>query len=183
MSNFSETPTLNDLQKLAAVCQFFLDPKARAKQIEELSAMMIAADARIEAARDAEAKLALRVAELDRREAKVGDIEIETAARKDRVLDQQARLHDIAADIKTQGDRFKREKLRYAGAAEHFNERLQDLPDWDALAQMVLGQPDAHYDDDSVMAVTEGVPGAAGSTLTRSNRPPRPTRADMVRGV
>jgi hypothetical protein len=167
------------------------DMKTYGKRLENLQAEIAKADARIEAAEGAEAKLALRVAELDRREAKIADLEVETAARSARVDDKQNRLHEIFADIKTQGDRFKREKLRYAGVLEHFNERLQDLPDWTALAQLVLGQPDPHMSGDHQALRTASDDGIEvpenlieGSTLTRrSSRPPKPSRSDMARGA
>ena len=81
--------------------------------------------------------------------------------------------------------------MRYSGLVEHFNEKLQSLPNWDALARLVMGQGDAHFDGNEgsprpeTSDETEPAPDRVqGSNLThRSPRPPKPSRADMVRGA
>jgi hypothetical protein len=178
-------PASSAFEDLVTLMRLLDNPKDFQAKLDQLTAATVKANEAKAAAAKQEASLAARKAELDRQRGEIAEMEVALAARKARVDDQQARLHEIGADIKTQGNRFKREILRYAHVAEHFNERLQDLPDWDALARIALDRSDVHYGNDAVTVRDEPgdneVPAnlVAGSTLTRRGpRPPRPTRAD-----
>jgi len=170
-------PTLNELERLANQIKFILDARGCAKRIDELAGMTTQAIEAKAGAERAQVALSARVAELDKREAKIREDEADAFAHQAQVNERQARLHDIARDIREEGNAFKVQILNYAGLAEHFNSRLQSLPDWDALALMVLGQPDPHMSGDhhatrgEVSDEVEPVPHAViGTSLTRSRQ-------------
>jgi hypothetical protein len=187
--NPSDTaPTLNELQRLAAICQFFLDPKARAKQIEELSAMMIAAEARIAAAEQAEASLAQAKAEHDKRETAIREQEFELHTKSQLVEGRHRELSSYARHLGEIEDQIKIRLLRHVGALEYYNPTIQRLPEW-AAVDRELGISDAHYDGNEGTPRDHGT-GATeppenliqGSTLTRASQD-KAARKSMRRGV
>jgi hypothetical protein len=168
-------------EDLLALAKFVQDMKTYGRRLEHLSAEVVKADARIAAAEKAETEAKHAQAEAERAKAALADREVESATRLAAVQEREAGLRDIQRDIRQASDRFKREILNYSGFAEHFNEKLQSLPSWDALAQMVLGkQSDANYDDASASRAeteNETLPPdnlVLGSTLTNSR--PKPAR-------
>jgi hypothetical protein len=98
--------------------------------------------------------------------------------------ERQSRLLAIAADIRRTTDQFKREALKYGGYVD-INEKLSGLPDWPALAQMVLGERnDMHFDGNQGSAREQDDPAETlplegrvpGSSITQSVSRKRPRR-------
>lgn len=186
-------PAFSAFEDLMALIKLAGDPKGFQRNLDALMAATIKATEAKAAAAKQEASLAARKAEQDaafaKREAEISATAEAWADRKADVDDKHERLSSIHYNIVTTINQFKREILRYAGVTR--NESMQDLPDWSQMAAEVLGISDVHFDgnDSSGRPETsyeiEPPPNlVAGSTLTRrSPRPPRPTRADMVRGA
>jgi hypothetical protein len=187
-NNHPPAPASSAFEDLMTLARLMADPKALQAGIDRYMAAGVKARDLEKAAERAVTAMKAREAELDKREERIASVEVETGLRRAEVNDRQARLHQILAEIRQEGDRFKRELLRYAGVADHFNERLQTLPDWDALARAVLGQSDVHFDEAApldrgdVSGEVEPVPHAvAGSTLTRSRESTAAERRSMRR--
>jgi hypothetical protein len=157
------------------------DPKGFADRLKLLDTKIAELRKQEVALEKTEAEFVARKAAFDKREAAISDLELETAKDRAAADGKASRLYEIARDITEEGNRFKREVLNYAGYAEHFNERLQSLPDWDALARMVLGQSDVHRDAepltprDDLDGTEAPADLVAGSTLTRSRNKSRPS--------
>lgn len=183
-------PSLNELGRLADNIRFILDAKACANRIDELAGMTTQAIEAKVVADQAHASLAARVAELDRREEKIRAAEVELHTRKQQVEGRHRELSAHARHLGEIEDQIKSRVLRHAGALQHYNPAIQRLPEWTAIdRELGMGTGDAHFDGNDQLARDAPALGAeapenlvVGSTLTRS-RPPRPTRADMVRGA
>jgi len=169
---------------LMALIKLAADPKAFQVRLDALMAATVKANEAKVGAERAKSAQAARDAELDKREEAIASVEVETGLRRAEVNGRQERLHEILADIRKQGDQFRREILRYAGLGEHFNERLQSLPDWNALASIALGQPDPQMSGDhqplrdEASGEVESVEHAPAMATIRRSKPLRPIRAD-----
>ncbi|CCE06450.1 hypothetical protein BRAS3843_1730019 [Bradyrhizobium sp. STM 3843] len=177
---------LGELERLQNFIRLILDAKACGKRCEELTALTVQAIEAKAAAAQAETSLAAAKAEqdaaIDKRWLEVRQYH-ETVLAKDRDADQKlSRAKEVSAQVWQLDENMRRAVMRYSGWLH--NDALQSLPTWDDLDRSVLGVRDAHYDDDSAMAVadeTENVPSPnriPGSTLTHE-RPLRTMRAPL----
>jgi len=119
-----------------------------------------------------EAELAERTAELAARQAEIERRETEFAASLQEARDHLREYHDSLADTDR---RIRYRILSSADLLHGFNERLQDLPSWQQIKQLVPGLPDdlpAVPPTEAVFQeVREDFTGhtfVSGSTLTRS---------------
>lgn len=153
MSSETELPPPADdaFADVTALIRLIIDPKACQARLDAFTA----ASTKIRDEHTAsERAYKARAAALYEREAAIAKLESdasanarEWAARKDAINEKEQRLHEISRNIRIAEDGFKRQILQYAGIASHFNEQLQDLPNWEQLARDVLGaRNDAHLD-------------------------------------
>jgi hypothetical protein len=178
-------PRLDELQRIADNTRFILDVKACAKRADELIGLTIAANEAKTAADQAQAALAARVAELDKREAAIREAELAVHTEKQLVKGQRAELSNHAQHLGKIEDQIKMRLLHHAGVLHNFNPALQSMPEW-AAVDRELGAGDAHYDDGAstgrpeTLDESEPAPNrVAGSTLThRSPRPRQSSRAE-----
>jgi hypothetical protein len=176
MSDETSAPTLDDLRGITDHVRFILDAKACAKRADELIGLTIAAQEAQAAAEKAQGSLAGARAEHDaacaEREAQAAE-QIALASNRQAEADRkEARLNRIAKDIGEAEDRFKRELMRFGHLDVNFNDRLQSMPSYGALADALLDKP-APLDPRVEADELEHIPvenSMAGSTVSRSGK-------------
>jgi hypothetical protein len=179
------SPAFGDLQTLL---QLLADPAAFRARLDQLIAATVKADEAKAAMVRQHAVSTARENEIEAQQKQLADRFVMVQQAEARNRQTQSELLAIADRIRRAEDQLKLEVLRYAGIT--VNEALQQLPDFDALAQMTLGtRNDAHLDGNQTTTLrdqpsgeTESVEHASPSTLRRSVPSRRSTRADK-RGV
>jgi hypothetical protein len=139
-------PALDPFTAALVLIDLALNPKAAKvglKQLVKLDKDIGVAEQKLAAvearAADTAAVLAQRTAELDAREAEIERRESSAEASLREAHDSLRQYHDNLADM----DRRIRYRIMASANLLHgFNERLQDLPDWPAIKQMIPGLPD-----------------------------------------
>jgi hypothetical protein len=170
------------------------DPEATKARLSELKAAETAAALREEAATQAEVSLAKQKAEQEAAIAKERqelDAFHDSLIKRERAAsDKLERATSYLRDMQRLDEQMRRAVMNYGGLLANFSDRLQEVPNWQALDKILLGVADAHMDgNDAVTARDEAgdneLPAdlVAGSSLTRRNpRPPKPSRSDIIRG-
>jgi hypothetical protein len=167
-------------EEVTLLLKLITDVSLGKQRLGDLNAAALVAAQREEAASAAEAALAQRTADLDRREAAVKEMEFAAHTEKLRVEGIRIHLVEFSRQLRDTEDQIKLRMLRHAGLLDGFNPNIQSVPGWAAVDAALFAKPaDAHFDDDSVNVVTEPLAGAVtGSTITRSRRPRRGTQSD-----
>jgi chromosome segregation ATPase len=172
-------------EALMTLARLFVDPKALQAQM----AAFAAGSTRIKeertaselADRERAAALDAREAELARQEQELRDYHAKVLAKDgdaDQKLDLARTLYQRIGGMEKQ---MVRALMRHADILSGFNEQLQSLPSLQEALRLLGPPQDAHFDDDSAIAVaseTETVPSdhrVLGSNLTRE-RPLRTAR-------
>jgi hypothetical protein len=153
------------------------DPKSAEKRLNAIRseiAKFAEAKAEVEAAQAALASAkAEQEAELGKREQELNEYAERLREREYAVVRSRETVLDAVDHMRTLDKQMKRAVMSYAGILDSFNERLQDLPSWEALNRDMLGS-DPHFDGDEPVRVaqeteTEPVPNTPeGGTLMRS---------------
>jgi hypothetical protein len=168
---------LRDLASVSDWVRFVSDQKHCARRADELTALTVQAIEAKTAAEQAEASLASARAEQEAAQA-TRDQEnrdfyakgLEKYRDADEKLDLARELYRRMGQMEAQ---MVRAILSHGNLLSGFNEQLQSLPDLKSALALLGAPKDAHYDDDSAMAVAgaaETVPSPnriPGSTLTR----------------
>ena len=176
------TPAAGSPESLVlSMIALITNPKAAKDHVLAIVAERAAADKRLAAADKREAEVAAQAAELAKHQTTADAREAALGAREAIIDEKYAEFDAVRAaakrDINMQEEKFNRRLMHYAGLQLH---PLQSMPSSEQLDRELQGPRDFQYHDDSVMAVTEPVPMAAGGTLARTTmiRSPRPSRHD-----
>jgi hypothetical protein len=175
------SPAFGDVQTLLRLLADQATFQARLDQL--IAATVKANEAKAAMVRQQAANTA-RENEFEIRQKQLADRFVMVQQAEARNRQMQLDLLAIAERIKRAEDVLKREVTRYAGIT--VNEALQQLPDFNALSQMVLGtRNDAHYDGndaltkrDEASGESELVPDAPAYATIRRQRASRPVQAD-----
>ena len=170
-----------------ALIRLALDPKAMQAALDGYIAAGVKARDLEASAKRAVTAMQAREAELDRREEAIRQREVELHNKSQRVKGQRSELSDHARHLGEVEDQIKMRLLRHAGALQHFNPLIQQLPSWAAVdRELGFGSGDPHFDGNEAKTARDEAgeneipPDYSGSTLTRrSPRPPRPVNRDM----
>jgi hypothetical protein len=176
----SETETAFDT--LTALLKLLGDPKGFEQRLDQFMAASTRAKEEAAGAERARAALAGARAEHDaacaERQAEAEAPVTLAAGRIARAEQIEARLLKLEADIRDAAASHKRAIMRFARIDHGWSERLQGLPDYDALAEAALHHGDAddidgreHMGLDADEAAEHALPAenlVAGSTLTRA---------------
>jgi hypothetical protein len=183
-------PASSAFEDLTALLRLIGDDKTYQKRLDQFMAASTRAREEAAGAERAQAALAQRVAEIDKREAKIAEAEVDLHTRKRQVEGQHAKLFDHARHLDEVADQIKLRLLRYAGVLGNFNPKLQSIPDWAAVDRELAMPRDVHMDGNDTTTergeatITEAVPNAmAGATITRSRPSTAAERKSLRRGV
>jgi multidrug efflux pump subunit AcrA (membrane-fusion protein) len=172
-------PPQSAFSDLMLLAKLMADPGGLEKNLKELAAAVAKFEAAKSASDNAQAELlaktAAQSAELARREQAAADREKEQDKREAKIDAKYAGFDaaksDALADIDQKRRHLNTRMMAFAGLVRH---PLQSEPTDEQIDRELFGARDAHYDDDSVGAVTEEMPRIGGGTLTRTTRN-RPT--------
>lgn len=156
-----------------ALLAIAVNPQAVQQRLDAIMAattMLEATKSEAEAAQSALVEEATRQrAASDKREAALDACEKRLAEREHAVEETWAKIEGAFTDARRMDAQMRRAVTTYS--LEHFDERLQTLPNWEQLHESIFGRPDPHFggNDEQSEVLTESVPEAvAGATLTRS---------------
>ena len=173
------TPAMDPFLTAIALCQIAERAKPITVALKKLRTLTRAIGT-------AERKLAALTTEAEQTKAALAEREAEFAAREAaldaRTAEFEASLAEAHATLRASHDSLAQEdrRIRYrilsaADLLHGYNERLQDLPDWVAIKQMIPGLPDdlpaastAEVVSENVREDWAGSVFVPGSTLTRS---------------
>jgi hypothetical protein len=180
-------PAADAFAELMNLLALIADAKAcgsRLRELQKQTAAAARAEASLARARAAhDAHVAATTAELDRRRAKIAQLEDERSGEAARLDEQRAQLTEMGKDLTTRENQLKRRLLTLANEPL-WHETLQDPPTWEQIDQ-VLNPVDAHmpagdgvvFLEDPGDGPAETVPdAAAGLTITRAPRQSAATR-------
>jgi hypothetical protein len=143
--NHGYAPAVDPFSAALVLIDLAQNPKATKvalKQLVKLDKDIGAAEAKLAAVtaqtEQQQAALDARAAELDAREAAITKREDEFAASIEEARDHLRRYHDSIAE---EDRRIRYRILSSADLLHGFNSRLQDLPDWPAIKQLVPDLP------------------------------------------
>jgi hypothetical protein len=138
-------PVMDPFTVAIALCQVAQRAKAvegALKRLRKIGRDTLVAERKLAAvearAADTATALAEREAELDRREAAIARRETELEASLREAQDHLRQYHNNLAQ---QDRRIRYRILSSADLLHGYNERLQELPDWPAIKQMIPGLP------------------------------------------
>ena len=172
-------PAADSFLTAIALCQVAERPKPIAsalKKLRKLGRAIAAAEQKLAAltarTEQAEAEFAARAAALDEREHALDARAVEFEAS---LAEAHAALRASHENLSEVDKRIRYRILSSANLLHGFNERLQDLPDWRAIKQMIPGLPDDPPTASPAEVVSENMREdwagnifVPGSTLTRT---------------
>ena len=171
---------LGGLANLARAADFILNAAAVAERLKQLDAATRAA---IEAKQAAETEIASltrakaeQMAAFAKREEELNSFYRVGEAKNKAAAEREARVLGMFREMKTLDEQMRRAVIRFAQVP--FDDRLQSVPDWQALERDLLGT-DAHFAETSdgefaagpSVTTIEPVPNAQSAATVRRSRP------------
>jgi hypothetical protein len=184
-TNQTQAPASAAFEDALALIKLAADPKAYQKQLDGLMAATVkASEAKAAAARQ-EASLAVKEAAQNaafaKREGELDAYHGSLLKRESETKQTRQTIFGALAEMQRLDAQMRRAVMGYGGLLEGFNERLQELPSWEALGNL-LGRSDVHFDESAqpdrgeASGETERLPDAPMMATIRRSKPPRPSR-------